>query len=224
VASDVGFIIGNAGTDPAQVEQAVRDHSPADDVAMLYVPKLELPAPLPAIAFCAVAISDSTDRGLLRCDLTPLARALSKRSRTLAVFVAEHYGMGGYRMFESTLDGPEKVYWEDNSKTFPPGVDFYRVANEGLEAFLGTKIPDELAFGVWSFPLLARADDAAASTWTMLRREKRHLHPPEAVKDAPLLPGLTGGWTISFTATGGIRHVMRTIQYADKPKKKKKRK
>lgn len=222
MASDVGFIIGNAGMAPAQVEQAVRDHSPADDVAMLYVPKLELPAPLPAIAFCAVAISNSTDRGLLRCDLAPLAKALSKRSRTLAVFVAEHHGMGGYRMFENTLDGPEKISWEDNSGTFPPGVDFYGVANEGLEAFFGTKVPDDLTFGVWRFPLEARANDAAANTWAMLRREKRQLHPPEAVKDAPLMAGLTSGWTISFSATGGIRHVMRTIQYADKPKKKKK--
>lgn len=189
------------------------DELGGDDLAWIVARELRFaPKGRPVSAFAFRGPQD-TRRGLLKIDLGDFAAALAKRTRkrVLAAFLAEHYSMSGYRLYDRGLGSTERIYWDGTRARFAADFDYNTLPDEGL-AELGINLPRSATAA------LPRAYDrlckVARRRWYMLRRGEV-LDEPELIKslagDEPTGDEPVPVWSISFEATHGLVHVMRSL-------------
>ena len=213
---DYAMVACADGVDLDVALAVARETLVADEVAWVAHPHVVLYDGAPAVGAFSFLGPSSTDRGMLKLDLGRFAEMLAKRlrRRSLVVFLAEHYLMAGYRLFDRGLSCIERIYWEDTERSFPEDFDYNELVADGFEKLLGVRPLGASCIAAAHEKLL----DAANDQLQMLTRGGQDVALTPITWDEALELRDDGGryvyesaWCVSFEATGGLRHVLRYI-------------
>ena len=195
MGTDVGLVLTTAPVPPRRAAAVARTmFQRVSSLAMLCAPCE------PDLTVLAFATKPRPGKLPVDCDLGALAQRISidGECRAAALFCADHYTMGGYRVFSMGRLEVERIYWDEPEAALGADVGPDTLVREGLERL--TSMPDRRSV----LDLITSTPDA----WLVLREDARDVNPlrgPVAWDDLDM----DFCWAVSFDATHGMRHMLR---------------